>query len=150
MTRTAADVHRLYVDHIMARDWAAVRALLHPDYEYRSGDGEVRVGPDAGVELTQSYVAAFPDLSFDVAQRFSPSDTVSIFEMTARGTHGGPLGPMPATGRTVSVLICDIIETRDGLVHREREYFDQLAMMTQLGAIPEQPGALEERTSEAR
>lgn len=150
MTRTAADVHRLYVDHVTARDWAAVRALLHPDYEYRSGDGDVRVGPDAGVELTQSYVAAFPDLSFEVVRQFSPTDTVSILEMTARGTHRGPLGPLPATGRTVSVLICDIIETRDGLVHREREYFNQLAMMAQLGAIPQQPGALAERTAQAR
>jgi ketosteroid isomerase-like protein len=34
--------------------------------------------------------------------------------------------------------VCDVIEVRDGKVYREREYYDQMTMMQQLGVVPAQ------------
>lgn len=41
----------------------------------------------------------------------------------------------PATGRAVEVVVCNIIEAQDGRIVREREYFDGLSIMRQLGII---------------
>jgi hypothetical protein len=47
-----------------------------------------------------------------------------------------PNGPVPATGRTVVLESCDVARFRDGLVVSFHSYFDQLAIMAQLGLLP--------------
>ena len=61
---------------------------------------------------------------------------MSTIEFTGRGTNTGELMGMPATNKGIDVIVCDVIEVRDGKVYREREYYDQLTMMQQLGVIP--------------
>ncbi len=39
------------------------------------------------------------------------------------------------TGKSIDVCVCNVMEIRDGKIHREREYFDALTMMTQLGVV---------------
>jgi ketosteroid isomerase-like protein len=64
---------------------------------------------------------------------------VSITEFTARGTHKEDLPGIPATGRRVEVVACDVIEARDGKIYRRREYYDELSFREQLGAIEPDP-----------
>jgi ketosteroid isomerase-like protein len=68
--------------------------------------------------------------------RLPPPLTGPGRRFAARGTHTGPLGPIPATGKSAEVVVCDIVEIRDGKIYREREYYDQLTMMQQLGVMP--------------
>jgi ketosteroid isomerase-like protein len=42
---------------------------------------------------------------------------------------------VPATGKPVTVNICNVIELFDGKVYREREYMDTMSIMTQIGAV---------------
>jgi len=37
------------------------------------------------------------------------------------------------THRAVTIKICNVMELRDGKMHREREYFDMASMLSQLG-----------------
>jgi predicted ester cyclase len=47
---------------------------------------------------------------------------------------------MPATGKSVDVQLIDITRfDDDGLAHEHWGIFDALAMMQQLGAIPQSP-----------
>jgi predicted ester cyclase len=47
---------------------------------------------------------------------------------------------MPATGESVSVQLIDIVRFgEDGLAREHWGVFDQMAIMTQLGAIPGPP-----------
>lgn len=56
-----------------------------------------------------------------------------------RGTHQGELDGIAATGRSIQLHGCNVIEVADGRIVREREYFDTMALMAQLGVTD--PGA---------
>jgi steroid delta-isomerase-like uncharacterized protein len=129
----AATIQRQMFAAVERRDLARLRELIHPDYTYIGGDGVERSGADAAVAVAELYTTAFPDLSFETRASHAPSADVAILELVARGTHTGPLDGVPPTGRTAEVVACNVIETRDGKILREREYFDTHSMMRQLG-----------------
>ncbi len=129
----AATLQRELFEAVQNRDFDRVRDLYHPEYVYMSGDGVEQKGADAGIAACRTYTTAFPDLSFEIRNQFAPSADVSISELTARGTHKEALPGIPATGRTVELVACNVIEARDGKVYREREYYDGLSLMRQLG-----------------
>ncbi len=131
----AAELHRDMLDAVQHRDMKRLRSLYDPGYTFTAGDGTVSSGPDAGVANAEKYTRAFPDLAFTINQQHAVSPTVSVIEFTARGTHKGALEGIPATNRRAEVVVCNIIETRGDKVLREREYFDALSMMRQLGVI---------------
>lgn len=133
---TAARLHTEMFDAVKNRDFQALRDLCHRDYVYMSGDGELQRGADAAVEVAQTYTTAFPDLTFEIRHQYAPSDEVSIIEFTARGTHEAELEGIPPTNKEVEVVACNVIETRDARIYREREYYDTLALMQQLGVTP--------------
>ena len=65
-----------------------------------------------------------------------------MVEFTGHGTHTGTLatsmGQIPATGRSLTLKLCDVIEFKDGKVATQRTYFDTGSMMAQLGITAEQ------------
>jgi steroid delta-isomerase-like uncharacterized protein len=130
----ALGLHREMIELVERRDFDRLRDLYAADYEYWSNDGTAG-GIDAAIEVAQTYTSAFPDMKFEIVHETSCGD-VSVVEFVARGTHKGELAGIAATGKTAEVAVCNIIEVADGKIRREREYFDQLSMMQQLGVIP--------------
>lgn len=130
----ALGLQREMIEVIDSRDFTRLRELYHPDYEYWGSDGTTG-GIDVGVGVAEMYLAAFPDMTFSTAHETNCGD-VAITEFIARGTHQGELAGIPATGKAVEVQVCNIVEVRDGKIWREREYFDQLGLMQQLGVVP--------------
>src|SRR5258705_7593859 len=130
----AAALHEEMIETVQKRDLGRLRDLYHPDYEYRDNTGESG-GVDVAVGVAETYTTAFPDLVFEIRHAFSTGD-VSVVEFTARGTHQAELQGIAPTGKSVSVDVCNVIEVRDGKIYREREYYDALGMMQQLGGIP--------------
>ena len=57
-----------------------------------------------------------------------------------RGTQTGPLNNIPASGKSVVVVRCNVIQEKDKLIYREREYMDMLGVLVQIGAVSA-PGA---------
>jgi steroid delta-isomerase-like uncharacterized protein len=129
----ALTVQRAMLAAAVRGDMQALRETLHPDYAYTASDGVEQPGADAGVAVAELYTTAFPDLRFEIRASHAPSDDVAILEVIAHGTHTGPLGDVPPTGRSGAVVACNVVEVRDGRIVREREYFDRLAIMDQLG-----------------
>ncbi|HUF32525.1 MAG TPA: ester cyclase [Acidimicrobiales bacterium] len=134
-----ASIHREMFDVIHHRDFTRLRDLYHPEYTYRGPDGE-QGDAEAGAAVAETYLSAFPDLAFTIDHQFSPNESTSVIEMTARGTHQGELEGIAPTGKTVEMLGCNVIEIADGKILREREYFDSMALMVQLGVM-EPPGS---------
>jgi predicted ester cyclase len=132
----AAAVHREMFEAVQMKDLERMREIYHPDYAYTGTDG-MTAGIDAGIEIAQAFITAMPDLEFEFRHQWSPRDDVSIIELTATGTHTGPLGELAPTGRRVEIVGCNVVEVVDGKILREREYFDEMALMRQLGAIAE-------------
>jgi steroid delta-isomerase-like uncharacterized protein len=120
---------------VRARDYARLRELYHPDYVYMSGDGVEQKGADVGVAVAETYLRAFPDMEFEIRSHLPAGPDAAVLEITARGTHQAELDGIPATGRAVEVVVCNVVEIADGLIIREREYYDGLSIMRQLGVI---------------
>lgn len=95
-----------------------------------------------GVEqLFHMYRAAFPDLHMDVQDLLVSGDK-AVARVRATGTHQGEFFGMPATGKSVDVQLIDITRfDDDGLAREHWGVFDALALMQQLGAIPQAPPA---------
>ena len=123
----ALTIQREMFAAVQRGDMKVLRGLLHPDYSYTASDGVERPGPSAGVAVAELYTTAFPDLTLEEVRSWSPSPDVSIMEIHYAGTNTGPLG-------------CNIDEVRDGTIWREHEYFDELAMLRQLGLAEDESG----------
>ena len=92
-------------------------------------------------EFFRMYIAAFPDLRLDAEDVLTSGDKV-VARSRATGTHQGEFMGMPATGKAIDVQLVDIIRFGDdGLAHEHWGVFDTMAMMQQLGALPDGPPA---------
>ena len=80
----AESVAREMIDAINRNDMTRYRELLHPEYSYRSGDGQTQRGQDAGVAIVQMYRTAFPDdMALDVQHIHAAGDTARSEEHTS-------------------------------------------------------------------
>ena len=132
----AESVAREAIEAINRNDMTRYRELLHPEYSYRSGDGQTQRGQDAAIAIVQMYRTAFPDdMALDIQHIHSSGDT-AIVEFIGKGTHRGELAGIAPTGRRMELPVITVLEIRDGKIHTEREYFDSSYMMQQLGVTP--------------
>ena len=105
------------------------------------GSGDTFEGTDGSRAYNTMWADGFPDGKVTVDRVIESGDYV-VVEFTGRGTHTGTLvtsmGDIPATGRTLTLQLCDVIEFEDGKIRRQRSYFDTGSMMAQLGLGAEQ------------
>ncbi len=132
----AASIAREYLESWNRRDFARMRALMHPDYSYTGGDGQKQNGAEAGMAVAQMFASALPDGKIEIQRIQTAGSDVAITEFIGRGTQTGELMGVAPTGRQVTIPVCNIIEARDGKIYAEREYMDALHIMQQLGAAP--------------
>jgi steroid delta-isomerase-like uncharacterized protein len=116
------------------RDWARMRELLHDDYTFTRSDGQIQNGPEAGVSVAKMYAAAFPDGQLELQRQHIAGDTI-VNEMIGTGTQQGAFMGIQPTNRRVRVLICHIMQVREGKIAAEREYIDMGHVMQQLGVL---------------
>jgi predicted ester cyclase len=91
------------------------------------------------MDFFRMYRGAFPDLRMDVEDIVASGDK-AVARVRATGTNKGAFMGMPATGKSMDVQLIDImLFGADGLVREHWGVLDALAMMQQLGVIPEAP-----------
>jgi hypothetical protein len=89
--------------------------------------------------FNRRWVTAFSNAEVAEPQYIDGGDTV-VALFTGRGVNDGPLGPLPKTGKRMTVPFCEVLRFDDkGQVVWGAIYYDQLSMLTQLGHA--QPGA---------
>lgn len=86
------------------------------------------------------YSNAFPDAQLELLSWLTGPNMACV-EMRATGTQTGALMGVPPSGKRVDLRVENIVELKDGLIFREREYLDLMAMMIQIGAVPAMPAA---------
>jgi steroid delta-isomerase-like uncharacterized protein len=130
---------RRFYDLINAHDIDGFGDLLADDFvEHEEAPG---LAPTkAGVkEFFRMYIAAFPDLHFEPEDVLPSGDKV-VARVRATGTNTGDFMGMAATGKSVRVQLIDIVRFGDdGLGHEHWGVVDVMAMMQQLGVVPEGP-----------
>lgn len=100
------------------------------------GSGDTFKGPEGSRKFGTMWADGFPDGMVTVDRVIASGDHV-VVEYTGRGTHTGTLatgmGDIPATGRSMTLQLCDVLQFKDGKVLSQRTYFDTGSMMAQLG-----------------
>ncbi len=83
-------------------------------------------------QMLAGFIIAFPDLHFTIEDQIIAGDKVAM-RWVAMGTHTGPLGAAPPTGKRARIggLLFDRVV--DGRVVERWEQWDQPAMLRQLG-----------------
>jgi predicted ester cyclase len=94
-------------------------------------------GRQARVQFVQGIMASFPDGIVEVQRYFGEGDWACV-EVLFTGTHTGPMPgadgtEIPPTGKSVQWPYCMVMKFEDGLVSELYEYYDQLALLSQLG-----------------
>jgi steroid delta-isomerase-like uncharacterized protein len=136
----AATMRRLY-DLISAGDIDGFGELLVEDFVEHEETPGLDPTKEGVKQFFHMYKAAFPDLRIEAQDVLVSGDKV-VARARATGTHRGEFLGMPATDKSVDVQLIDIIRfDDDGLAREHWGVFDALAMLQQLGAIPEQPSA---------
>lgn len=113
------------LDEIFSRD-----AISHDPSQPNLGKG-----PAGARESMQLYTTAFPDSTIVIERQIAEGDYV-VQHLRTSGTHTGPLGPIPATGKKTNVTGVIISKLQGGKVVETWSLWDQLSLMQQLGVIP--------------
>ena len=136
----AATIRRFY-DLINAGEIDQFGELLADDFVEHEETPGLAPTKEGVMAFFRANRAAFPDMRMDAQDVFASGDKVTA-RVRLTGTHQGPFMGMPATGKQVDIQLIDIMRLGDdGLCHEHWGVLDALAMMQQLGAVPDGPPA---------
>jgi steroid delta-isomerase-like uncharacterized protein len=139
---SARELSDRYTEAINAHDADGIAALFADDGVFEDPTGRYE-GRDEIRLFWQQMLTAFPDMSAEDTFKAESAST-AINEWLLAGTNTGPMETpertVSATGRRVAMKGTDAITERNGLIVSQRVYYDQLALMSQLGLVTE--GAL--------
>ena len=137
MTRTNLEVARLVCEEVWGKGKAElVDELYAEDY--------VDLNPVPGIPANRDglkmqlgiYHQAFPDLNITVEDMVADDDKI-VVRYTIRGTHGGELMGIPATGKVAEFRGISMVQLANGKVVEEFSLADMMTLFQQLGLAPE-------------
>ena len=131
------------IEALNARDLSLWSRHLSEAYAAEHPGVPVRLDKSRSIAYHQRFVTAFPDIRFEVLGVMAEGDRVLV-QWKGTGTHDERLATVtgqtiPPTRRRATVSGAMITEAKDGKIVRGWFYWDQLALLAQLG-ITEQPG----------
>jgi steroid delta-isomerase-like uncharacterized protein len=92
-------------------------------------------------DFLAGWVAASTDIRI-VDPGYADAGQTTVCTVTVAGTHDGPLGPFPATGKEFALPLCELWHfDPSGRVVGGDLYYDQVSLLTQLGLLPQPSGA---------
>ncbi len=141
-TPSAQQILNRNMTTLNARDIEGYLANQQQDVEFVLSGGITLHGRDQVRQYIEALWKAFPDGKLAFGEQVFAEDAAAT-ELVFTGTHTGPMmtpnGPIPPTGKRVTLHSASILKIKDGLIASEHVYSDQLEMMTQLGLMPAAP-----------
>ena len=96
-------------------------------------------------EFRDDFLAGWVRSSSDIRvsdPRYLDAGQAVVATFTVTGTHDGPLGPFPATGRPFALPLCELWHfDADGRVVGGDLYYDEVSLLMQLGLMPQPSSA---------
>ena len=132
---------RSFYDLWNQRQFDKIGELVAADSEIVIVGSDTRFGgPSGAIEYSQMWADGFPDGRVKIDNVVASGDYV-VLQFTGTGKQTGvlrsPTGEIPATGRSVTLHLCDVHEIRDGKIRSVQSYLDSASMLMQLGVMPE-------------
>jgi len=120
-------------------DLEAFRIHLAPDYERHCQAMPPELQEMRGTErflaFLEDFLTGAPGYEDTLSQMIAQGDKVA-YVSTMVGTHTGPMGGLPATGRTFTVVNIVIQRLAGGKIAETWVSWDNVAMLSQLGLFP--------------
>jgi len=115
---------------------AALDDLFTPDFhEHQRGFPTADL---AGLKRAiQGLRGAIPDLRLEIEDVIVDGDR-ACFRLVGRGHHQGQFGPVPGSGKPVTVDVIDICRFQDGRIVEHWGIADRMGVMEQVG-MPQAP-----------
>lgn len=136
-TETNKSTARRVVEELFNnKNYDVIDELFAPDFVEHEEIPGVEPGREGVRQASQMFHAAFPDLQVVTQDVLADGDKVVVREQWT-GTHQGEFMGMPATGNQVAFDVIDILRLAEGKLVEHWAVSDMLALLTQLGAIPE-------------
>jgi predicted ester cyclase len=116
--------------------WAGNLALADGIFSEDLRTNGIHVGLAGPVGRIRDRLIGFPDVTTSIQDIFVSGDKLAV-TLIWRGTHTGPYGGVPATGKPVEVRDTAIWHFRDGKVTEILTLQDQFAILKQIGYLPQ-------------
>lgn len=131
-----ARIARALYHRFNLRDFESGILLISPTAEWECvARGRVFRGPQGYRERLDAWMAAVPDLDFDVVDLVATEDRVAA-EVVGMGTHSGwweeSGRALPPTGNAVRIAFCEFMRVDGRKVLASRVYFDRGEWVSQL------------------
>ncbi|MFG1819112.1 ester cyclase [Kribbella sp. NPDC049174] len=110
-----------------------------PDYLDHDGLPGQAPGLDGAKQKWAGYFAGAPDLRRTIEEMIAEGDKVAV-AWTVEGTHEAELLGISATGKPFRLSGMSIYRLAEGKITEQREWWDRLALMRQLGVLPNPDG----------
>lgn len=95
------------------------------------------VGIDSMKAYYANFLTGFSKIQFTIKDVFGQGDKL-VKHWNFKGIHTGEFFGIPATGKPVDLDGTTLVKMSNGKIAAERDFFDNLDFMTQLGVIPPQ------------
>ena len=93
------------------------------------------VGIDTAKAYYSQYLTGFSDIVFTIKDVFGQDEKL-VKHWNFKGKHTGNFFGIPATGKTVNIDGVTLVRMAGGKIAEERDFLDNLDLMTQLGLMP--------------
>jgi steroid delta-isomerase-like uncharacterized protein len=93
------------------------------------------VGIDSARAYYANYITGFTDIKFTIKDVFGMGNKL-VKHWNFKGTHTGDFFGIKPTGKPVDVDGVTLVRMENGKIAEERDFFDNLEFMQQLGLIP--------------
>jgi steroid delta-isomerase-like uncharacterized protein len=132
---------RFYEDVMVGGDLGVIDELLTADFVDHEEGPPGSPGGHEGVRFfVTTFREAFPDMQVSMDDVIESGDRI-VVRATMRGTQTGELMGIPASGNRVELEMIDIVRVEDGRVAEHWGAADNLSLMQQIGAIPQEAAA---------
>jgi steroid delta-isomerase-like uncharacterized protein len=130
----AIDVVNRFYEAFDQGDWDAADEVFADDCRFEMPPGSMTKAEHKQMGLV--FSAALPDAHFAIDHVLDGGDEVFV-EGRFLGTHTGemvtPQGTIAPSGNAIELRFGDYFRVSDGKIVDHRTYWDQLALMSQLG-----------------
>ena len=130
-------VHEWFEEVWNQRNAQAIDRLLAPDavvHGTTGADGTEPRGPEAFKQFQARFLAAFPDIKFEVVDTVAQGNKLAA-RCIVRGTHQGDALGVPPTHRKTEFTGLCLARIEAGQIVEAWNNFDLLTMHTQLGTL---------------
>jgi steroid delta-isomerase-like uncharacterized protein len=143
MAAVSVERHRAGHEAFNRRDFAAM--TIHYADRIRWTDRARGLTFTTPAQFRDEFLAGWVEVSSDIRitdPSYRDAGGASVATFTVTGTHDGPLGSFPATGRPFTLPLCELWHVDpDGRVVGGDLYYDQVSLLLQLGLLPQPSSA---------